>query len=145
MRRGRGGGRVDVCRGDGAYWRAPSALTGCALGLAGYWSGTGLQHTANHGGLAKSGFWNQFWGWLGNDVAIGKSSVEWRYHHMVSHHSYCNDADLDQDVYTALPLLRLDPSQELKWFHRYQAFYACLLYTSPSPRDLSTSRMPSSA
>ena len=26
-----------------------------------------------------------------------------------------------------------------------QAFYTCLLYTSPSPRDLSTSRMPSSA
>ena len=25
------------------------------------------------------------------------------------------------------------------------AFYRCLLYTSPSPRDLSTSRMPSSA
>ena len=24
-------------------------------------------------------------------------------------------------------------------------FYGCLLYTSPSPRDLSTSRMPSSA
>ena len=24
-------------------------------------------------------------------------------------------------------------------------FYICLLYTSPSPRDLSTSRMPSSA
>ena len=24
-------------------------------------------------------------------------------------------------------------------------FYTCLLYTSPSPRDLSTSRMPSSA
>ena len=26
-----------------------------------------------------------------------------------------------------------------------QLSYACLLYTSPSPRDLSTSRMPSSA
>ena len=110
------------------YWQTPTIATGCLLGLAGYWSGTGLQHTANHGGLAKSGFWNQFWGWLGNDVAIGKSSVEWRYHHMVSHHSYCNDADLDQDVYTALPLLRLDPSQELKWFHRYQAFYAPLMW-----------------
>ena len=24
-------------------------------------------------------------------------------------------------------------------------YYSCLLYTSPSPRDLSTSRMPSSA
>ena len=28
-----------------------------------------------------------------------------------------------------------------KWGHGY----GCLLYTSPSPRDLSTSRMPSSA
>jgi acyl-lipid (7-3)-desaturase (Delta-4 desaturase) len=110
------------------FWYKPDALSGCVLGLAGYWSGTGLQHTANHGGLTKSGFWNQFWGWLGNDVFIGKSSIEWRYHHMVSHHSYCNDAELDQDVYTALPLLRLDPSQELKWFHRYQAFYAPLMW-----------------
>ena len=28
---------------------------------------------------------------------------------------------------------------------RGDTLYACLLYTSPSPRDLSTSRMPSSA
>ena len=27
----------------------------------------------------------------------------------------------------------------------WDSFYPCLLYTSPSPRDLSTSRMPSSA
>ena len=27
----------------------------------------------------------------------------------------------------------------------YKLYYNCLLYTSPSPRDLSTSRMPSSA
>ena len=27
----------------------------------------------------------------------------------------------------------------------YESYMACLLYTSPSPRDLSTSRMPSSA
>ena len=27
----------------------------------------------------------------------------------------------------------------------YEPYKACLLYTSPSPRDLSTSRMPSSA
>ena len=30
------------------------------------------------------------------------------------------------------------------WFNRVY-FNSCLLYTSPSPRDLSTSRMPSSA
>ena len=29
--------------------------------------------------------------------------------------------------------------------HLNDDFYDCLLYTSPSPRDLSTSRMPSSA
>ena len=34
-------------------------------------------------------------------------------------------------------------SQWLKYFSGY--IYSCLLYTSPSPRDLSTSRMPSSA
>ena len=28
---------------------------------------------------------------------------------------------------------------------RFKLHYGCLLYTSPSPRDLSTSRMPSSA
>ena len=31
------------------------------------------------------------------------------------------------------------------YFLIVQDFIACLLYTSPSPRDLSTSRMPSSA
>ena len=36
-----------------------------------------------------------------------------------------------------------DKAKELKKF--IQRFSACLLYTSPSPRDLSTSRMPSSA
>ena len=29
--------------------------------------------------------------------------------------------------------------------HQHVLKYSCLLYTSPSPRDLSTSRMPSSA
>ena len=33
----------------------------------------------------------------------------------------------------------------LETSYRYGVRYLCLLYTSPSPRDLSTSRMPSSA
>ena len=32
-----------------------------------------------------------------------------------------------------------------KWIDEYKDVTNCLLYTSPSPRDLSTSRMPSSA
>ena len=35
--------------------------------------------------------------------------------------------------------IAIDPMNENVWY------VACLLYTSPSPRDLSTSRMPSSA
>ena len=31
------------------------------------------------------------------------------------------------------------------WFQSMGLSFGCLLYTSPSPRDLSTSRMPSSA
>ena len=35
---------------------------------------------------------------------------------------------------------------DAEYYSRIEALnYACLLYTSPSPRDLSTSRMPSSA
>jgi len=44
------------------------------------------------------------------------------------------------DQYAAVGRVRL-PSPESK----FDFFYSCLLYTSPSPRDLSTSRMPSSA
>ena len=110
------------------YIKDPCLLSGCALGFAGYWSGTGLQHTANHGGLCKSSFWNQFWGWFGSDVIIGKSSLEWRYHHMVSHHSYCNDHERDQDVYTSFPLIRLDESQPWAWHHQFQQIYTPLVF-----------------
>ena len=37
-------------------------------------------------------------------------------------------------------IIKYNPKTEVS-----QIFYSCLLYTSPSPRDLSTSRMPSSA
>ena len=44
-------------------------------------------------------------------------------------------------------VLRNDPSAEVYVFGSVLSgrYTACLLYTSPSPRDLSTSRMPSSA
>ena len=40
---------------------------------------------------------------------------------------------------------RLFGDEFLQWLKSYQLPEFCLLYTSPSPRDLSTSRMPSSA
>ena len=46
------------------------------------------------------------------------------------------------------PALSTDPTTgEVHLRHHVtpDGYYRCLLYTSPSPRDLSTSRMPSSA
>ena len=40
--------------------------------------------------------------------------------------------------------ISLDPSSDMAWFNR-GVLLDCLLYTSPSPRDMSASRMPSSA
>ena len=38
-----------------------------------------------------------------------------------------------------------DFGTQLRAKQKLKGYYGCLLYTSPSPRDLSTSRMPSSA
>ena len=43
--------------------------------------------------------------------------------------------------------LKVAQAIEGEWFHETnnQSRYTCLLYTSPSPRDVEESRMPSSA
>jgi len=43
------------------------------------------------------------------------------------------------------PAPMVEPKRAGEGAERAFRFYDCLLYTSPSPRDLSTSRMPSSA
>ena len=62
-----------------------------------------------------------------------------------------------QNVYAGVPVIigkdgvekieeiDLDEKEKKEFMHSIDAVKACLLYTSPSPRDLSTSRMPSSA
>ena len=42
--------------------------------------------------------------------------------------------------------MRIPPSNRLKKMKgKFKLYYSCLLYTSPSPRDRTRSRMPSSA
>ena len=64
--------------------------------------------------------------------------------------------DLPNDIYVAIEIpanhapikYEIDKDSDCLFVDRFMAtpmFYPCLLYTSPSPRDLSTSRMPSSA
>ena len=47
-------------------------------------------------------------------------------------------------VALVLPLPLLAP-HELRWWMAGGLLFGCLLYTSPSPRDVEESRMPSSA
>jgi len=118
----------------------PAWYTGLLLGWALVWTGTGLQHTANHGCLTRWPALNYLLG-LTDDLFPGGSSLVWRYHHQVSHHAYCNDTALDQDVFSSFPLMRFDESMELKWFHRFQWFYGnllfCLMYPSIEMQDVS--------
>ena len=46
--------------------------------------------------------------------------------------------DLDDTLWAIAPVIDNANRRMLEWMN-------CLVYTSPSPRDLSTSRMPSSA
>ena len=50
---------------------------------------------------------------------------------------------LNEDTIRLISEKKEEPEYLLNF--RLNAFKNCLLYTSPSPRDLSTSRMPSSA
>ena len=55
-----------------------------------------------------------------------------------------SDGALEQLDISLFPALDFSPKAYFQMFHVLGAG-GCLLYTSPSPRDLSTSRMPSSA
>ena len=50
-----------------------------------------------------------------------------------------------RDLLEGLTLFTPEGSVEMIPGERFEIIDSCLLYTSPSPRDLSTSRMPSSA
>ena len=52
---------------------------------------------------------------------------------------------LKQELYQLREIKNRAEIMEMKLSRFEQLLKACLLYTSPSPRDLSTSRMPSSA
>ena len=53
--------------------------------------------------------------------------------------------DSENKSYTANGSVEFSNDTFIAFSEKMIAKYVCLLYTSPSPRDLSTSRMPSSA
>ena len=57
----------------------------------------------------------------------------------------CPLAFAQSEPETAKPLTDMEVVRKVAFLDIEGKYYDCLLYTSPSPRDLSTSRMPSSA
>ncbi|KAI8471451.1 MAG: fatty acyl delta4 desaturase [Monoraphidium minutum] len=104
-----------------AYAAAPSVLTGFLMGLGGAWIGLTIQHCGNHGAMSTNAAVNGLLG-VCNDL-VGGSSLMWRYHHQVSHHIHCNDEALDEDVFSAFPILRFDARLPRAWYHRFQHIY----------------------
>ena len=111
------------------YCTAPNLLTGALLGLGGAWIGLTVQHCGNHGAMSTNTAVNNLMGLC--DDLVGGSSLMWRYHHQVSHHIHCNDDALDEDVFSAFPLLRFDPRLPKRWWHNYQHMYMCAVPPLP--------------
>ncbi|PNH07823.1 putative Delta(5) fatty acid desaturase C [Tetrabaena socialis] len=108
------------------YTYDANPLTGALLGLSGAWIGLTIQHCGNHGAMSTIPLVNNLLG-LTNDLA-GGSSLMWRYHHQVSHHIHCNDDALDEDVFSAFPILRFDDRLPGFWYHRWQHIYMWALF-----------------
>ena len=93
------------------------------LGMTGI--GLSIMHDANHGAYSKNQRTNRWMGYLLN--IIGGYHVNWKIQHNVLHHSFTNVEGLDEDIENGL--LRFSPSQDLKWFHKFQFLYAPFLYS----------------
>ena len=94
------------------------------LGCAGI--GLTIMHDANHGAYSNKPWLNKLMS-SSMDI-IGASSFTWHIQHNVLHHSFTNIYQMDEDI-DDKPFLRLSPSGELKGYHRFQHFYALLLYS----------------
>lgn len=105
----------------GGVW-ALAPLTGVLFAMLGLC----IQHDANHGSLTRSPLLNTVFGFC--DDLIGGSALCWRIQHCAGHHLHPNDVTLDADSYSNWPVLRMNPALPLRWYHRYQMFYAPLAY-----------------
>ncbi|KAG2496097.1 hypothetical protein HYH03_005700 [Edaphochlamys debaryana] len=110
----------------GLYAFDTNPLTGFLYGLSCAWIGLTIQHCGNHGAMSTNPIINNLLG-LTDDLS-GGSSLMWRYHHQVSHHIHCNDDALDEDVFSAFPLLRFDDRLPRAWYHQFQHIYMWVMF-----------------
>lgn len=96
------------------------------MGLSVLLTAFNIAHDAAHGVAVKSKFWNKVLFSISFNLQ-GNNAYVWGKNHNESHHLYTNVEGSDIDVLNN-PLFRMTESQKLQWYHRYQWFYAPLLY-----------------
>lgn len=96
------------------------------MGLSILLTAFNVSHDASHGIAVKSRFWNRVLFQISFNLQ-GNNAYVWGKNHTESHHLYTNVEGSDIDVLNN-PLFRMTESQERKWFHRFQWFYAPILY-----------------
>jgi linoleoyl-CoA desaturase len=96
------------------------------LGMFAAFNGFNVCHDAIHGSLSANPVLNKIFSLVFN--VIGANAYVWSITHNVVHHTYTNIPGHDEDIEVAPGLVRLSPEDALKPIHRYQHFYAFLLY-----------------
>eukprot|EP00744_Colponema_vietnamica_P004470 GILI01006667.1.p1 GENE.GILI01006667.1~~GILI01006667.1.p1 ORF type:complete len:420 (-),score=68.52 GILI01006667.1:153-1376(-) len=118
------------------FWRRPwylSCLLGWFLGLIGLC----IQHDSNHGSVSRNPLVNRLLG-LGQDY-LGGGSIAWMVNHNTIHHVHCNDVELDHDLGSASPVMRLHSKADWHFLHVFQQFYFVILEIGFGPLHIVSS------
>lgn len=100
------------------------------LGVFAAGIGFNVSHDALHGAFSSRGWVNRI---LGNTFyLLGASPYVWKITHNVVHHTYTNIPGHDEDIDIAPGLVRLNPEEPRKSWHRYQHLYTFPLYALAS-------------
>jgi linoleoyl-CoA desaturase len=85
-----------------------------------------IAHDAIHGAYSTSPIVNRLLRYV-MDIC-GRHSRSWGAGHITKHHTFTNIAGHDADLKAENPFLRLCPQAPFYFYHRWQHFYAPLLY-----------------
>ncbi len=100
------------------------------LGMFAAFIGFNVSHDGLHGAFSSRGWVNQLTG--NSFYLLGANPYIWKITHNIVHHTYTNIPGHDEDIELAPGLVRLDPEEELRPWHRYQQWYTIPLYSLAS-------------
>ncbi len=97
-----------------------------SMGVVGLLVAFNVAHDASHGCFLANKLWNDIIYHFTFNM-LGTNAYLWRFRHNKSHHPFPNvdgcDADIDNNA-----VIRLSPHSKVRWFHKYQQWYAPLVY-----------------